>query len=527
MRFFNTEGPVKCEKHYCIEPLERFGLEQVLTLIDREKYFILHAPRQTGKTTCLLALMKYLNRQGDYKCLYINIESAQGARGNVKRAIKAILNELATSARLYLKDTFIRDRWHDVLDKSGEDTALNEMLTLWSEQSGSPLVLLIDEIDALIGDTLISVLRQLRSGYARRPEMFPQSIVLCGLRDLRDYRMDVSGDKTELTGVSPFNIKAESRKLDNFTKDDIGCLYAYHTEETGQTFNAGVMESIWELTNGQPWLVNALADEVTFKMEKNRDRSVSVTVEMIEQAKENIIHRRETHIDHLVDKLREERVKHVMEPLVAGLEVKQNRPDDIQYLLDLGLLRESDQGIVIANGIYREIIPRELTYTTQENFKPLFQTLWYLQDDGRLDMEKLCSDFQQFFRENSESWIQQFDYLEAGPQLLLQAFLQRIINSGGRVEREYGLGRMRTDILIIWPYEKGVQRVVIELKIRYKDMEKTIATGLEQTWKYIDQCGADEGHLVIFDRSKNKSWDQKIFYQEKAFKNKKIGVWGM
>jgi len=219
---------------------------------------------------------------------------------------------------------------------------------------------------------------------------------------------------------------------------------------------------------------------------------------MIAQAKDNIILRRETHIDQLVDKLQEERVKRITEPLVAGSEVKRNRPDDIQYLLDLGLLKNSDQGLMISNGIYREVIPRELTYTACENFKPLFQTLWYVKDDGALDMEKLCSDFQQFFRENSESWIQQFDYLEAGPQLLLQAFLQRIINSGGRAEREYGLGRMRTDILIIWPYKKGVQRIVIELKIRYNSLEETVKKGLEQTWKYADKCGADNGASCSF-----------------------------
>ena len=75
MRFFNTAGPTECDSHYCLEPLERFELEEILSLIDQKKYFVLHAPRQTGKTTCLLSLMKYLNREGRYKCLYINVEA--------------------------------------------------------------------------------------------------------------------------------------------------------------------------------------------------------------------------------------------------------------------------------------------------------------------------------------------------------------------------------------------------------------------------------------------------------------------
>ncbi|MDV7396412.1 hypothetical protein RZS08_33770, partial [Arthrospira platensis SPKY1] len=77
MRFFNTEGPVVPEDHYSVPPLQRWDLEQVLTLIAQKKYFLLHAPRQTGKTTCLLALADYLNREGCYRAVYANIEPAQ------------------------------------------------------------------------------------------------------------------------------------------------------------------------------------------------------------------------------------------------------------------------------------------------------------------------------------------------------------------------------------------------------------------------------------------------------------------
>jgi hypothetical protein len=123
--------------------------------------------------------------------------------------------------------------------------------------------------------------------------------------------------------------------------------------------------------------------------------------------------------------------------------------------------------------------------------------------------------------------VERFEYKEAGPHLLLQAFLQRIVNSGGRVEREYGLGRKRTDLLVIWPYPGGVQKVVIELKILYGSLEKTLAEGLEQTWAYLDRSGAEEGHLVIFDREPGKSWEEKIFRREEAYRGRGITVWGM
>ena len=166
-----------------------------------------------------------------------------------------------------------------------------------------------------------------------------------------------------------------------------------------------------------------------------------------------------------------------------------------------------------------------LTYSTQVTISE--QPSWYIKPNGQLAMDKLLSSFQQFFREHSEHWMERFQYKEAGPQLLLQAFLQRIVNSGGRVEREYGLGRMRTDLLIIWPHKGGIQKEVIELKILHKSLDETINEGLKQTREYIDRCNADQGHLVIFDRSEGKSWEGKIFKRDEESQGKKIMVWGM
>jgi predicted AAA+ superfamily ATPase len=95
MRFFTTEGPVNCAKHYCLPPLTRFDLEEILTLISQEKYFLLHAPRQTGKTTCLLALADYLNQQGNYHAIYANIEAAQALREDVAQAMAVIVSDIA------------------------------------------------------------------------------------------------------------------------------------------------------------------------------------------------------------------------------------------------------------------------------------------------------------------------------------------------------------------------------------------------------------------------------------------------
>jgi hypothetical protein len=397
---------------------------------------------------------------------------------------------------------------------------------------------MLDEIDSLIGDSLISVLRQLRSGYTQRPKHFPQSIILCGVRDVRDYRIHSSSTKEIITGGSAFNIKAKSLRLGDFIQPEVESLLLQHTEETGQEFTSDATHCIWHLSQGQPWLVNALAYETCFEMKEGRDRSLTINKEMVDQAKENLISRRETHLDQLGDKLQEERVARVVGPLLEGVVDPQRLPtDDVQYVQDLGLITVRDQ-VDIANPIYKEIIPRELTYGTQLSLSQ--QTAWYVRSDGSLDMNKLVSAFQKFFQEHSENWLERFQYKEAGPQLLMQAFLQRIINSGGRVEREFGLGRMRTDLLVLWPlteaepgkpswtrWQGPVQKAVIELKILYKSLERTIEDGLQQTFEYMNRCGTNEGHLIAFDRRENISWEEKIFCLEKEYQGYKIMVWGM
>jgi len=531
-RFFNTAGPNRPDEQYTIDPLMRFDLDDVLMLIGQKKYFVLHAPRQTGKTSCLLALRDYLNKQGRYTAVYANVEGGQAFRNDVAQVVAGVCEVIAHEARLILRNGIPAEALSHSKD-APPASMLSLFLSALCELLDKPLVLFVDEIDALVGDSLVSVLRQIRAGYQNRPQQFPQSVILCGVRDVRDYRIVLSNQDI-VTGGSAFNIKATSLRLGNFTPEEIRQLYMQHTQETGQQFDEACFPMIWQATEGQPWLVNALGYEVTMNIKENRNRSVRIIPEMIYKAQEQIIYRRDTHIDILIDKLKEPRVKRVIEPMLANSEepVEGLVPsDDIQYVADLGLIkREMGQTIRISNAIYREIIPRELTWSTQETM--VQEPQWYLNPDGSINMMKLLLDFQQFFRENSDAWVAKFDYAEAGPQLLLQAYLQRIVNGGGYIDREYGLGRRRTDLLVRKPLTKGyggpIQRIVLELKIRRGQLDKVIQDGLLQTAQYMDYVGSTEdGHLVIFDRSKSKSWSERIWHRAVEYNDRRIVVWGM
>ncbi|MBM3199104.1 MAG: ATP-binding protein [Chlamydiae bacterium] len=518
-KFFSIAGAVRPEDHYFIP--HRLDESRLLDFIEKKHYFILHAPRQSGKTTAVLEWVRALNQQGKYKAFYINVEAAQAARGRVEEGMRTLLHCFRSDIMLCfgLEDPAVAYLTQEIDKGAFSGNALYDFLQFWSQKTFDAehkhIVLFIDEIDSLVGDTLISVLRQLRAGYVHRPGAFPQSVCLFGVRDVRDYRIWSDKEQATILGGSAFNIKAESLTLEDFSFAQVKDLYLQHTEATGQIFTEEAVQYAFEQTAGQPWLVNALAYQACFRDMK--DRSQPITLEVLERARESLIKRCDTHLDVLIDRLQEARVRNIIDRLLSGEEGGGFPPDDLLYVRDLGLI--SRQSIRVANPIYQEIIPRALAQTRQEEI--LQDLTWYQKTDGLLDMNKLLEGFTTFYREHSDIWLERFAYKEAGPHILLLAFLQRIINGGGRIHREYALGRKRVDLRIDWK----TQCFVLELKIYRKKTD--LVKGLEQTVEYMDSSKATEGHLILFDRDRKKSWNKKIYHRIETVQGKTIHVWGL
>lgn len=515
MKFFNTSGPINPHDHYAIQ--HRFNEALFHQLIEQKKYFVLHAPRQSGKTTAISNFVNQLNRSGKQEALYINVEPAQAARSDFKKGLRIILDQIRLALELLSENhraLQFFSRSLKVDDFTGNE--FSAFLRYWSMGSDKPVLLFIDEIDSLVGDTLISVLRQLRAGYIDRPKAFPQSVCLVGVRDVRDYRIWSDSEQQSILGGSAFNIKAESLTLSDFSFEQVKDLYEQHTQETKQKFTDDAIKYAFEETQGQPWLVNALAYQACFR--DVTDYNVPITKEILERAREALIKRQDTHIDVLIDRLQEPRVKNIMDAIISGQSDMKTFPhDDVQYMRDLGLIKPHD--FEIANPIYQEIIPRALAHVTQERVRE--KTVFYQNEDGSLNMKKLLTKFTEFYRENSSTWLADFQYKESGPHILLMAFMQRVINGGGTIYREYALDRKRVDLLISW----RVQRIVVELKVKRSPKAKD--EGVLQTAEYMDIANATEGHLVIFDRDLEKRWDEKIYHEQKLIGSKTIEIWGM
>ncbi|MBN1604435.1 MAG: ATP-binding protein [Chitinispirillaceae bacterium] len=509
-KIFNIAGPCNPEEHFVLQAMQR--CPEVEKLIKQRQYFVIHAARQSGKTTLLNTLENELNKSGELAVLYCSVETVQGI-DDPREGIPAIVR-----AMLFQMDShpYFRDIDKPVLDYSDYNSVLKLYLKKVCIDINKPVVILLDEVDCLSNQTLISFLRQLRDGYINRIRSpFPTSIALVGMRDIRDYKAKIRDGNQTLGSASPFNIITKSLTIGNFTSEKIAELYSQHTQETGQVFDKDAIDRVFYWTNGQPWLVNAIARECVEEI-LDRDYSKPITEDLVNVAVDILIKRRDTHLDSLLERLKEERVRKIIEPVILGEQLAMDYlSDDRKYCLDLGIVKDENGFIAPANRIYAEVILRTLSFGAQTEMQMMVtQTPWI--KNNKLDMNGLLKSFQLFWRENSQAYTDRvIMYPEAAPHLILQAFLQRVINGGGQIIREYALGTMRLDLLV--QYQE--QRFPIEIKLDYQLKSEA---PFKQLLEYMDRSDTKEGWLTVFSRDKEKSWGEKIGWETREIDGKTV-----
>ncbi len=498
-----------------LPPERRLG--EMLELIHRRNYFATTAPQRTGKTTSLLWLEKHLNETRDWRAVYVDVEHARDEHDPM-RAFRVLVQNLGKACATRHPDI----RIPNVEDIERDPMrAISDFLVHIAAQDNRPWCILFDKIDALTSQAREPFFQCLRDGYLHGKHPFPASIGVATSWHVRhDHapRVDHEPSIIYLGRSSPFHVvTAEAMTLGPFTASEVEELLVQHTTATGQRFEPEAIALIYELGQGHPWLTNAMADQIVRKDVK--DRSVPITAAHVEAAKETIILERRTHIDSLVARLREERVRRIIDPMMSGARTGHDvLHDDFAYVLGLGLIRPWRGQYRIANPIYREVIPRALNYDRQMQIAN--EPLWYVRKDGSLDMAKLMADWQKFWRQDGHLAAEGFGYRESGPHLMLMAFLQRVINGGGRIDREYGLGRGALDLLITWQKD----RHAIEVKLR-RDRE-TEEEALDQVAGYLDRLGLDEGWLVFFDLRQGPTWAERLYQREVEHAGKRIRIVG-
>lgn len=485
MKAFNTTGPCRPERHYMIPPLERTPM--AMSLVKGENYLAVSGPRQSGKTSLLKALVDGINAEGWARAVLVSCESAGQRQG---------VTETGDAERLLIEN------WHSGLTDAFPEVAwdapssflllapggrIGRALSSWTRNADRPLVVVIDEVDTLARAPFVSMLSQIRSAFERRGRSFPSSIVLAGMRSLRDHDIALGGDGSG----SPFNI-VRYVHVGNFTRDEVGRLYAQHTAATGQRFSEAAVESVWEQTRGQPLLVNVLADIAVTQLVP--DISKTIEASHIEEALRLFEASNPMHLASLVQRLAEDRVLNVVASVVAG-DYPRVPPDDVRYAVELGIIeRLPGDRLQPSNPLYARALLKAVTEqerTSLTNWSPT-----WLDASGRIEPARLRENFIAFWARHRDMMKDRIKYPEAVAHFGLMTYLDRVANGGGRVDREFAVGRGRLDLLLV----HGDLRLPIEVKVHRDDGGDPTAEGIDQLDRYCAGLRLDTGWLVVFDQ---------------------------
>jgi len=484
MRTFNTTGPCRPELHYMLPPLAR--APGAMELVRAQRYLAVNGPRQSGKTSLVRALVDAVNRDGWARAVVLSAEVSDPSAGvvEVDAAERALVSHWLTAMALQWPEA--RGAVEQAVSRAAEHGRLFAFMSAAAVASDKPLVVVIDEIDTLARRPFISALRQIRDGFQFRPAGFPHSVVLSGMRHLRDHDIALGGDG----GGSPFNI-VEFISLGNFSQDDVVALYGQHTGGTGQRFSDAAIAMVWDQTRGQPWLVNAIANHCVSTLVP--DRSQVVDDADVEEAIRLVEHGNTTHLRSLSRRLAEDRVMRVVAPVVAGDQPKVSE-DDERYAVEVGLLeRVSADVLRPANPIYARALLRSFAEPERKQLVH-WSPSWLV--DGRIDLDRLRDNFLAFWKLNRNMMKVRITYPEAVAHFGLMTYLDRVANGGGRVDREFAVGRGRLDLLL----HHGATRLPIEVKVHRDHGGDPVPDGVAQLDRYCEGLGVDRSWLVVFDQ---------------------------
>lgn len=502
MRSFETRGPVYPEDNYVVARTDE--LTDFIGRLEKGRYVVLFAPRQTGKTTFFRRALEtlpadvYFPIRLDFQASY-NLEPAvfyHGLYEDICEEIEAVFQKRGSASSLALTEFLDNTKITDHLSMRRFFRRFSNFLD-HHHNTGQKVVLIIDEFDGISRAVLSDFLYSLRHIYLSGRDRCPHSVGIVGVKSIAQLNYDRS--------ISPFNIQDEF-KLPNFTLGQVRELLSQYTDEVGQPFDPAVIESIHRQTAGQPVLVNRFAQILT--EETDIPKSEPITMVHFSKAHAQLLRERNTHTEHLVTNIRRDRRFEALLMKIASHDegVEFNLDNEIiNELATYGVIGEGADGLCeIVNPIYQ--------YRVMQTFKPAVNGLEqnylpedtragfkdYLTPDGQIQMEALLDNFRDFIARAGFRILQVPETpQEYVGQYLLFTYLQQFVQIvGGTMYLEVQTGRGRIDILILYHQKK----YIVETKIWGGDMR--YEAGKAQLAAYVKLEAAAAGYYVVFDHRK-------------------------
>ena len=518
VRHFNPIGLCHPDRHYHLMVKER--LPRIHEVVNQAGYFGVHGPRQVGKTTAMSQLADELTAKGRYAAVRVSVGAVslcanaedQAARRDGAIAEDAFLYELRDATHALPPDL-----QPPVWEYQVEGQRIRAALTAWAERCPRPLILFIDDVDTLGYRALLSLLWQLEGGFQHRPHRFPQSIGLIGLRDVNDlplWSSEVESSQpsfqhsplAHMPGQVFQHMRAASFRLSAFTVEEVANLYQSHTTATGQLFTLEAVDRAFELTQGQPQLVNALAQRAV-QMTNNE----SIEAHHIDAAKDRLLQAQEVQLAHLTAQLWDPRVKTVVEPVLMGQPLSNTTAQEVYRVVDSGLCRlHPDGGLAIANPLYQDVILQRLLLLAVASFASL-PSSWGGPED-LLDAHLALDAFVEQWRSHGDALLQSVPYDSIAPYLVVTAFCHRLVHPHGTLESIYEFPRNHAQLrLRVGSFAMGVSVCVWR-----QHQPDPMASGVAHLDDALSVLGTDCGWLVVVDQRQERLPDRERTQMETA-----------
>jgi hypothetical protein len=497
MKVFNIAGPVDPEKHYYLAHND--VNTQLTKYIEQKKCFNLNAPPQTGKTSVIQEYAKKLNFSGNYQALYVDFKRCEIKDSNniLKNIFKilwqfqiAIIHQLRECDKIcyFLKKLLSKD--------ISSPLSFTEFIQYWCDSSTKPVILFIDNLDSISGDTFIHIAQQLTYGFLS-VQNSPQSIGLASTHNIKKYNIWSHQNQRIIPVHTIFTLEMPTLELQNFTKHQIKNFFAQHAHATGQVVTDDALDYIFHLTQGHPWLVNLLGYYACFKLATTRNQPI--TKKVIEQAQHTIMYEQDIKNDLILERFGEPIARSIIHAIITGTAFDN---DQITHtVLDIESLKKT--GMDIASLIYQELAQNHPT----ESQKAIASFDWYQDCSGALNTPKLLSTFQQFYRNNAEYWKSKFKSKKSAPFLLFKAFLETIIGKNISFQHKQFVASKHSAFMIIpWKF----QRIAINLTLALSD-------NTQEMEYYMKTHHATEGHIIHFDQDSDRSYNDKKQHHKNIF----------
>lgn len=512
-KVFNTTAVCIPGKHYMVNLDER--LKEIKKMIDDGKYFTINRARQYGKTTTLMALSQYL--QKEYHVVLIDFQTFGSADFSTEHVFSAsfagaFLESLDTNGPAMTAEfQKIREELEQTAEKETFTLRpLFKALQLLCSASDRPIVLMLDEVDSAADNQIfLDFLAQLRAQYITRFQ-FPtfQSVILASVYDIRNLKQKIRPDGRHKYN-SPWNIAADFRiPMDFSAKDIAGMLREYEKDHHTRMDIEEMAHLLYEYTAGYPFLVSRLCqllDEDIGPEEKYDSPKAAWTKSGFHRALRMILSEKNTLFESLIGKLHDypELNETLRTLLFTGKTFLYRTDENVTDVASMfGFIKNQNGTVAIANRIFETRLYNY--YLSEEEmqktdiYKASLQDKSQFISGGYLNMRRILEKFVEHFHDIYGGCSEKFLEEEGRQYFLL--YLKPIINGRGNYYIESRTRDLRrTDVIVDYHGEQ----YIIEMKIWHG--EEYNHCGEQQLISYLEDYHISKGYMLSFNFNKNKT----------------------